>query len=133
MVAERKRLFSAARSLHFSPSIFSSPSSLRIWTAVLPGISKTDSGFRVPRSAETCFGFSPALPQLLNQAGVTSFFTIKVNWSETNVMPYDLFWWEGLDGSRVLAHTFNNPVGGYNAEIGARAERLPGAGQYRDT
>ena len=68
-----------------------------------------------------CFGFSPALPQLLNQAGVTSFFTIKVNWSETNTMPYDLFWWEGLDGSRVLAHTFNNPVGGYNAETGARA------------
>ena len=53
----------------------------------------------------------------------TSFFTIKVNWSETNTMPYDLFWWEGLDGSRVLAHTFNNPVGGYNAEIGPRADR----------
>ena len=68
-----------------------------------------------------CFGFSPALPQLLQQAGVTSFFTIKVNWSETNKMPFDLFWWEGLDGSRVLAHTFDNPVGGYNAEIGARA------------
>ncbi len=68
-----------------------------------------------------CFGFSPAMPQLLNLAGVTSFFTIKVNWSETNVMPYDLFWWEGLNGSRVLAHTFNNPVGGYNAETGPRA------------
>jgi alpha-mannosidase len=68
-----------------------------------------------------CFGFSPALPQLLLQAGVTSFFTIKVTWSETNKMPFDLFWWEGLDGSRVLAHTFDNPVGGYNAEIGPRA------------
>ena len=31
-----------------------------------------------------CFGFSPALPQLLSLAGITSFFTIKVNWSETN-------------------------------------------------
>lgn len=61
-----------------------------------------------------CFGFSGALPQLLNQAGVDSFFTIKVNWSETNKFPYDLFWWEGLDGSRVLAHTFDNPVRGYN-------------------
>ena len=68
-----------------------------------------------------CFGFSPALPQLLKQAGVDNFFTIKVTWSETNRFPYDLFWWEGLDGSRVLAHTFNNPVGGYNAEIGPRA------------
>ncbi|WP_163266278.1 alpha-mannosidase [Chelativorans alearense] len=68
-----------------------------------------------------CFGFSPALPQLLRQAGVEGFFTIKVNWSETDEMPFDLFWWEGLDGSRVLAHTFNNPVGGYNAEIGPRS------------
>ena len=53
--------------------------------------------------------------------GVDSFFTIKVNWNETNTIPHDLFWWEGLDGSRVLAHTFNNPVGGYNAEIGPQA------------
>ena len=68
-----------------------------------------------------CFGFSPALPQVLQQAGVSSFFTIKVNWNETNTIPHDLFWWEGLDGSRVLAHTFNNPVGGYNAEIGPKA------------
>jgi len=68
-----------------------------------------------------CFGFSPALPQLLRLGGVDSFFTIKVNWSETNAMPFDLFWWEGLDGSRVLTHTFNNSAGGYNAEIGARA------------
>ena len=33
----------------------------------------------------------------------------------------DLFWWEGLDGSRVLTHTFDNPVGGYNGELGPRA------------
>ncbi len=64
-----------------------------------------------------CFGFSPALPQLLRQAGVDSFFTIKVNWSETNKFPHDLFWWEGLDGSRVLAHTFDNPLGGYNGRV----------------
>src|SRR5262249_7352936 len=68
-----------------------------------------------------CFGFTAAFPQILRQGGIDSFFTIKVNWSETNKMPYDLFWWEGLDGSRVLAHTFDNPVGGYNAETGARA------------
>ncbi|MCP4382774.1 MAG: alpha-mannosidase, partial [Hyphomicrobiales bacterium] len=68
-----------------------------------------------------CFGFSPALPQLLLQAGVTAFFTIKVNWSETNKFPFDHFWWEGNDGSRVIAHTFENPVGGYNAELGPEA------------
>ncbi len=64
-----------------------------------------------------CFGFSPALPQLLRQAGVDSFFTIKVNWSETNKFPHDLFWWEGLDGARVLAHTFDNPLAGYNGFV----------------
>lgn len=64
-----------------------------------------------------CFGFSGALPQLLKQGGIDSFFTIKVNWSETNRIPSDLFWWEGLDGSRVLAHTFDNPLGGYNGRL----------------
>lgn len=64
-----------------------------------------------------CFGFSGALPQLLKQGGMESFFTIKVNWSETNRFPHDIFWWEGLDGSRVLAHTFDNPMEGYNGRV----------------
>jgi alpha-mannosidase len=68
-----------------------------------------------------CFGFTGAMPQILQQGGIDSFFTIKVNWSETNKIPADLFWWEGLDGSRVLAHTFNNPVGGYNGYLGPEA------------
>lgn len=66
-----------------------------------------------------CFGFSGALPQLLAQGGITSFFTIKVNWNETNRIGTDLFWWEGIDGSRVLAHTFENPWHGYNGAVNA--------------
>jgi alpha-mannosidase len=57
-----------------------------------------------------CFGFTPALPQLLLGAGIENFFTTKLTWSETNRFPHDLFWWEGLDGSRVLAHLFDNPM-----------------------
>jgi alpha-mannosidase len=74
-----------------------------------------------------CFGFSPALPQLLRSAGINDFFTIKLNWSETNRFPYDLFLWEGLDGSRVLAHMFDNPdetesgTGGYNGNVSPSA------------
>lgn len=64
-----------------------------------------------------CFGFAGALPQLLKQGGMKSFFTIKVNWSESNHIPNDLFWWEGLDGSRVLAHSFDNPMEGYNGFV----------------
>jgi alpha-mannosidase len=68
-----------------------------------------------------CFGFTPALPQLLRGAGIERFFTIKLSWSESNRFPHDLFWWEGLDGSRVLAHMFDNPEGGYNGVAGPRA------------
>jgi alpha-mannosidase len=68
-----------------------------------------------------CFGFTPALPQLLRGAGIERFFTIKLSWSETNRFPHDLFWWEGLDGSRVLAHMFDNPDGGYNGRVGPEA------------
>lgn len=64
-----------------------------------------------------CFGFSGAMPQILRQGGIDSFFTIKVNWSETNHIPSDLFWWKGLDGSQVLTHTFDNPMQGYNGFV----------------
>jgi alpha-mannosidase len=78
-----------------------------------------------------CFGFTPALPQLLRRAGIDSFFTTKLSWSETNRFPHDLFWWEGLDGSRVLTHCFLNDapntsgnmsgLGGYNGEPSPQA------------
>lgn len=63
------------------------------------------------------FGFSGGIPQLLRLAGITGFFTTKLNWNEDNTFPYDLFWWEGIDGSKVLAHSFLNPNGGYNGHI----------------
>src|ERR671916_483936 len=63
------------------------------------------------------FGFSPALPQLLRGAGMEGFFTYKLNWSETNEFPYDLYEWEGLDGSIVIAHDFENPGQDYNGNI----------------
>ncbi len=63
------------------------------------------------------FGFSGSVPQLLLGAGIPNFFTIKVTWNETNPFPYDLFHWEGNDGSQVLTHTFRNPGEGYNGNI----------------
>jgi len=68
-----------------------------------------------------CFGFSASLPQMLRQAGIESFFTHKVVWNETNSFPYDLFWWQGLDGTKVLTHAFHNPRGGYNGIVGPEA------------
>ena len=63
------------------------------------------------------FGFSPGVPQLLRGAGIRGFFTYKLNWNETDRFPHDLFVWEGLDGSRVVAHSFDNPGIDYNGDV----------------
>jgi alpha-mannosidase len=55
------------------------------------------------------FGYSAALPQILRGAGVAYFVTAKISWNETNRFPYDTFWWEGLDGSRVLTQYLTAP------------------------
>ncbi|MBF6595055.1 MAG: alpha-mannosidase [Thermaceae bacterium] len=65
------------------------------------------------------FGYTANLPQLLQQGGIPYFFTTKLNWNETNPFPYDLYHWEGLDGTRVIAHSFLNPHQGYNGHIEA--------------
>lgn len=50
------------------------------------------------------FGYAWNLPQLIKEAGLEYFFTIKIGWSQYNRFPYDSFWWQGLDGTRVLTH-----------------------------
>lgn len=50
------------------------------------------------------FGYAWALPQLIRQAGLEYFMTIKIGWSEYNRFPYDTFLWQGLDGTRILTH-----------------------------
>jgi alpha-mannosidase len=50
------------------------------------------------------FGYSGALPQILAKSGVKYFMTQKLSWNEINKFPHQTFWWEGIDGSRVLAH-----------------------------
>ncbi len=53
------------------------------------------------------FGYSAALPQILAGCGIRYFLTTKLTWNETNSFPYDTFWWEGIDGTRVFTH-FND-------------------------
>ena len=50
------------------------------------------------------FGYSAALPQILQKCDIPYFMTTKISWNEFNKMPYDTFEWEGIDGSRVLTH-----------------------------
>jgi alpha-mannosidase len=55
------------------------------------------------------FGYAWNLPQLIKAAGLEYFFTIKIGWSQYNRLPYDSFWWQGLDGTRVLTHFSTTP------------------------
>lgn len=50
------------------------------------------------------FGYPWALPQLIKLAGLKYFVTHKMSWNQFNRMPYQSFWWQGIDGTRVLTH-----------------------------
>ncbi|MBW7453018.1 alpha-mannosidase [Paenibacillus sepulcri] len=50
------------------------------------------------------FGYSPSIPQIMKGCGVDYFLTTKMAWNDTNKFPYDTFYWQGLDGTRVLTH-----------------------------
>ena len=57
------------------------------------------------------FGFCRALPQIIAGVGKRYFATTKLTWNRVNKFPYQSFWWQGPDGSRVLAHI--SPEGTY--------------------
>ncbi|KAA8786526.1 alpha-mannosidase [Paenibacillus sp. 4624] len=50
------------------------------------------------------FGYCASLPQILRLADIPYFMTTKLNWNDTNVFPYDLFDWVGIDGTSVLSY-----------------------------
>ncbi len=76
------------------------------------------------------FGYPASLPQLIRGAGLDYFFTIKIGWNQYNRIPYDSFYWQGLDGTRVLTHFSTAPdlsgtfASTYNAE--ATPEQVQG-------
>ena len=61
------------------------------------------------------FGYPGSLPQIFAAGGMRRFVTQKLSWNSTNRFPHQTFWWEGIDGSRVLTHF--PPVDTYGAEI----------------
>ncbi len=60
------------------------------------------------------FGFSGALPQIMKGCRVPYFATQKLLRCdpECEQFPYNVFWWEGIDGTRTLSHIYkkNNAV-----------------------
>lgn len=69
-----------------------------------------------------CFGFPATLPQIMAGTNLSYFVTTKLGWNETNRMPHDIFRWQGLDGSEVLAYFVSSsdyePIGSYPKKSG---------------
>ncbi|MCR5484873.1 MAG: hypothetical protein K6F09_04700, partial [Clostridiales bacterium] len=74
---------------------------------LLHGVMYAEDNFGI--TPRTCwlpdvFGNSYGMPQILKKAGIEYFVTHKMGiWNDTNPWPYNTFWWEGPDGSRVFA------------------------------
>ncbi len=60
------------------------------------------------------FGYSGAMPQILAGCGVKYFSTQKIFWNYNGGerFPFNTFWWQGIDGTKVLSHFHND----YNAK-----------------
>lgn len=72
------------------------------------------------------FGFTGALPQIMKGCGVDFFATQKLLRAdpECEPFPYNLFWWEGIDGSRILTHIFKKNNAAFSpADMVARWEK----------
>ncbi len=56
------------------------------------------------------FGYSGAMPQIMTGCGIKFFSTQKIFWTYNGGegFPYNTFWWEGIDGTRVLSHLHND-------------------------
>jgi alpha-mannosidase len=56
------------------------------------------------------FGYSGALPQIMKGCGISYFSTQKIFWTYNggDPFPYNLFWWEGIDGTAVLSYLHND-------------------------
>lgn len=50
------------------------------------------------------FGYSGALPQILNKFGIGYFLTQKISWNQMNKFPHNTFYWQGIDGSKIWSH-----------------------------
>lgn len=50
------------------------------------------------------FGYCASIPQIMKGCGVDYFLTTKIDWNDSNVFPYDVFYWRGIDGTKAFAH-----------------------------
>lgn len=65
------------------------------------------------------FGYSANLPQIIRGCGCDYFVSQKISWNDTNKFPYHTFYWQGIDGSKVLCHF--PPEDGYNSPMSVKS------------
>lgn len=74
------------------------------------------------------FGYCAQMPQIMRRAGMKYFCTTKMWWNDTNDPPMTSFWWQGLDGTKILTHfpnNYNNRVAGADVLRYLRYNREP--------
>ncbi len=56
------------------------------------------------------FGYTGAFPQIMKGCEIEYFSTQKIFWTYNGgeKFPYHTFWWEGIDGTKVLSHIHND-------------------------
>lgn len=60
------------------------------------------------------FGFAGSVPQILRKCGVEYFVTNKLSWNDTERIPFDIFNWEGIDGTTIPSHMITTAYEGKN-------------------
>ena len=75
------------------------------------------------------FGYSAALPQILEKFNISYFLTQKISWNQFNKFPHHTFWWQGIDGTRVWTHF--PPADTYNASCEPK-EVIKSVKNYKD-
>ncbi|XP_077452949.1 alpha-mannosidase 2C1 [Stigmatopora argus] len=75
------------------------------------------------------FGYSAQLPQIMQGSGISNFLTQKLSWNLVNTFPHSSFFWEGLDGSKVLTHF---PPGGSYGMMGKVEDLVKTVKQNKD-
>jgi alpha-mannosidase len=50
------------------------------------------------------FGYNWQLPQIYKKSGMNYFVTQKLHWNDTTHFPWNLFWWESPDGSKIITY-----------------------------
>jgi alpha-mannosidase len=75
------------------------------------------------------FGYNWNMPQIYTKSGIKRFITQKIRWNDTTVFPHFIFWWQGVDDTRLL--TYFPPIG-YTARV-KLPDDIPSITRYEAT